>query len=218
VRDIIKLTIALVVISLAAGLAIGLTFTKTRTKIEEQERLTQQSALQSVFPEGITIEMKEGDGELPDNYWAATRDGNLVGYAFQVSSRGYSSNIEFIVGVDTTGTILGVAILSQNETPGLGSRVKEVVSNKYIWNGLFSDEEKKESWFTEQFEGIDVDTSIIVDKSHGEWHALNPETRAELEKKNAITAITGSTISTRAVVSGIEKKVSLYFKAVQGVR
>ncbi len=197
------------VISMAAGLAIGFTNSKTMDKIAAQQEMAQNSALEAVFPQKVTLKKQKGEGELPEKYWIASNDKGMVGYAFEVSSRGYSGDIRYMVGVNKSGEVQGISILEQSETPGLGSRVQEVASSKYIWNPLGESEENK-PWFTEQFEGLSCLEPISIDKSAGEWHKLDKTAREGLKEKNAVSAITGSTISTKAVVSGIEKKVAVY--------
>lgn len=111
---------------------------------------------------------------------------------------------------------MGMKILEQSETPGLGSRVQESISKKYIWNGFFGKKEEGLNWFTKQFEGIDIKKVITINKTAGEWHKLGGEQRNNLLTSNEITAITGSTISTRAVTRGLENQARSYLNAIQG--
>ncbi|MDG5817008.1 FMN-binding protein [Chitinispirillales bacterium ANBcel5] len=215
--DVIKLALALMAISLVAGLAIGITNHSTREQIAYQNELIQKQSLQAVFPEGITIKEKSGEGILPSKYWVGVcDDGEVLNYAFEVSRMGYSGDIKYMVGVDPEGTITGMTILEQQETPGLGSRVEEVASSEYIWTFLFSSSEENEPWFTEQFKGLSALLPITINNSSGEWHNLDQDKRNELKENNSVTAITGSTISTNAVVSGVEEKVKSYVKALKG--
>lgn len=199
------------VISMAAGLAIGFTNSKTKDKIAAQQELAQNSALEAVFPQKVKLEKKQGEGDLPEKYWVASNENGIVGYAFEVSSRGYAGDIKYMVGVSESGEVQGLSILEQSETPGLGSRVEEVASSKYIWNPLGESEIKK-PWFTEQFEGLSCLEPISIDKSAAEWHKLDKTAKEGLKEKNAVSAITGSTISTKAVVRGIEKEIAVYIK------
>ena len=213
-RDILRLTVSLVVIALASGLAVGITYNRTAEKIEEQKALALQEARQAVLPAGLEVEERSGSRELPGTYWAAVKDGNDVAYAFEGGERGYGGEIRVVVGVDTGGVVLGVSVLDQKETPGLGTRVAEVVSRRYIWNGFGGPPDTSEPWFTEQFEGIDIDERVTIDKS-GEWHALSEEQREVLEERAAVSAITGATISTRAVVQTINEVVFPWLRALR---
>ena len=213
-RDIVRLSFVLTIVAVAAGLAIALTYRQTKDQKALQEKRAQQQALRAAFPEGVAIEAKEGGGNLPSEYWIAKKGDETVAYAFRIENRGYSSILQYYVGVAPDGAILGVTILSQAETPGLGTRVEETISDRYIWNGLWGPKQVLKPWFTEQFEGIDVNRSIEVLKG-AEWHTLAERERKELKEKNAVTAITGATISTRAVADGIEAKTPIYLSAAK---
>ena len=69
---------------------------------------------------------REDDLALPENsgitaVYRAEKDGILMGYCFDISVKGYNE-ISMIVGVDVNLTVTGVKILSQTETPGIGSK------------------------------------------------------------------------------------------------
>jgi electron transport complex protein RnfG len=217
VLDIIKMIFALTIISAVAGLAIGVANGKTAEKIAEQQRQARLSAIEAVFPKGSEInEMKDSGGVLPEKYWTAfSEDGTLFAYAFEMSGRGYAGDVKFMVGVALDGKILGITVLDHNETPGLGSRVGEIPSSKYIWYPVGGAGESK-AWFTEQFEGLSSLKPISIDKQAGEWHKLDENARAALKSKHAVTAITGSTITTAAFTRAIEQKVSIYLKELGG--
>jgi RnfABCDGE-type electron transport complex G subunit len=211
--EMAKMIVALTIISALAGLAIGAAYDKTAEKIAEQGERAKQEAIKAVFSQGVVIKEEKGGGALPEKYWSATENGKLVGYAFEVSERGYSSEIKFMVGVDQTGKILGLSVLAHNETPGLGSRMTEVAFYKYVWYPIGGDEPGK-PWFTQQFEGLSSLKNIGINKSLGEWHNTDSATRAKLRERNEITAITGSTISTVAVTKTISRDVGGYVRAL----
>jgi electron transport complex protein RnfG len=180
-----------------------------------QKKMEQSLALTEVFPQGVKINEHNGTSPLPSKYWTAVNaDGSLAGYAFESSLRGYSSDIKCIAGVNPQGKISGLKILSQSETPGLGTRVAEVASKAYLWNSLFKPREKTEPWFQQQFRGLDLSKPISIKTKCAEWHKAGEAERMRLTEENAVTAITGATISTKAVVTSIEKQVSEYFKAM----
>jgi electron transport complex protein RnfG len=183
-------------------------------RIEQQARAAQQEALQVVLPQGVTVDERKGSGRLPPRYWVARRGQRTVAYAFEAAGRGYSSDIRAMVGIDTGGVILGMSVLSQNETPGLGTRVSEVATRSYLWNAFGRREAPGEPWFTEQFEGLDIDERIGIEK-RGEWHALAKAERDRLRADNDVSAITGATISTRAVVKALETTVFPYLRALR---
>lgn len=214
--DIIKLTVVLTITGIAAALLIAFTNSKTEAKIQMQQMQAQTVALQAIMPQGVTVNELKGEKKgQPSQYWVGVKDAD-TSYAFKLSSTGYSSTISYLVCVNAFGILEGMSILEQNETPGLGTRIQESISNKYIWNGLFAKKEAVSPWFTEQFKGINVVNPIAIEKSLGEWHKISDDDRAKLLQKNAVTAITGATISTRAVVYGIESQAKAYLNAIKG--
>lgn len=212
--DIIKLTLALCIIAALAGLAIGFTYSKTESAIAAQQQQAQNSALQNVLPTADTVITRSGQEPLPQTYWEARLDSHVIAYAFLVSSRGYSSDIRMMIGVDTNGTIMGLTVMEQAETPGLGTRVVELPATRYIWNGLFGPADTVKPWFCEQFEGISITQPIAMDKT-AEWHAMTAQQRSQLEQRNGVTVITGATISTKAVINGLQSEVTGYLEALR---
>lgn len=215
--DIIKLTFTLALISTIAGFAIGAVNDRTKDRIAEQQLAARKYAIEAVFADDIDDirEMKaKGAGIVPDLYWTGFKNGKLAGYAFEVSGRGYAGDIKFMVGVDVAGKITGVSVLDHNETPGLGSRVNEVPSTRYVWNP-FVGEDAEKPWFTEQFENLSSMNVINVDRG-GEWHTLGDDARENLRDRNAVTAITGSTITTTAFTRAIEQHVATYVRELAG--
>lgn len=85
----------------------------------ERERKT----LLEVLPQAERFDpVKSSDGEIL-YYKVYDLDNNMVGFGVKALGKGYSSVIETMLGVTRDGKILAIKILSQNETPGLGSRI-----------------------------------------------------------------------------------------------
>lgn len=47
--------------------------------------------------------------------------GQLAGYVITTEAKGYGGTIEVMTGITADGSVSGVVLLSQNETPGLGA-------------------------------------------------------------------------------------------------
>jgi electron transport complex protein RnfG len=56
-----------------------------------------------------------------------------------VAPRGYGGPIQMVVGLDRNGKVLGASIVSMNETPGLGTRVKDEPAFLEQFRGLMSE-------------------------------------------------------------------------------
>ena len=116
-KGMIRLAIILfVVCALAAG-SLALVNEVTREPIAEQARRETDVALRAVAPDATEFRATD------DTTWDALDDGRSVGGVRAVKAKGYSGPIRLVVGTDTEGRITGVRVISQTETPGLGTKV-----------------------------------------------------------------------------------------------
>jgi len=106
-----------VVVFASVGL-VTWTDSVTATKIEEQKEQEIQRMLKEMFPS-----MSEYTFE--DDIYTIYSDGASVGYAFLAVGKGYGGDIDILIGLEDEMTIKGITIISQSETPGLGSRIAE---------------------------------------------------------------------------------------------
>ena len=176
-KDIIKLGLTLLLVTAVAGAALSLVNNITKPRIEEQKRLVTERALIAALPAADKnyIEPVIKDNTL--RYYIGYKDSlkqEIAGYAFVAKQYGYSSEIQTMVGVDTLGKIIGIKIMQQVETPGLGTKIEEIPYGK------------TSSWFQQQFIGR-ISDGLAVDKDGGQ-----------------ITSVTGATISSRAVANSIK--------------
>jgi len=215
--DIVKATIIITVIGFISAFSLSFMKKITQEPIAKQEQEKKLAALALVLP-GYTVQLEKTVtiDDTPFTYWIATKEENKVvktAWAFLAQKKGYGGPVQSIVGVDESGTILGFSILSQNETPGLGARCVEVASNEtfldhFVTKNIANKEEI--SWFQEQFVGLNANKPIAIQKK-GDWHK---EMKDELLQHNAITAITGATITTKAVTQSIEEGIHKLHKAL----
>lgn len=164
---IIKDTIVITLITLAAGLCLGVVNEITKGPIAQQEAKAKEEAYKAVFAEAEKFESIEVTQELQDyiheqGYEEETIDevmevrdsaGENIGYAFTVTtSEGYGGDIQFAMGVKEDGTLNGISILSISETAGLGMKAdtddfknqfkdKNVEKFEYTKNGAAQDDQ-----------------------------------------------------------------------------
>ncbi|NOY58509.1 MAG: RnfABCDGE type electron transport complex subunit G [Calditrichaeota bacterium] len=175
-KDMLKLGGLLLLITVIAATALAAVYKVTKPRILEQKRLVLERALILALPDAdktAIVPVKKDDKVLYYRGYANPDTSKFVGYAFVAYGQGYSSVIETMVGVDSTGKIIGLKVMSQMETPGLGSRIEEV---KYG---------EKTPWFQDQFHNRNA-AKLAVDKDGGK-----------------IQSITGATISSRALTKSI---------------
>lgn len=207
-NETIKLTVALTIVCLFSGMVIAFTHSSTIHKIEAQRLFEQRRAVESVFPAGVSIFDTAGPSTLPDRFWVARKGPVTIGRAFLLESKGFSGAIRFIVGIDTQGVITGVKILAHTETPGLGARIDERPAGRLLWTAFKADAGNDRPWFTQQFKGLSVSKQLSI-SSVGEWPGLSEQEKQFLVGDNSVSAITGATVSTRAIVDGIAKIAAL---------
>lgn len=170
-NKIIKDALALTLITLVAGVALGGVYEITKDPIAKQEAQAKAEAYEQVFTDAAAFEAVEMDDTLTktirdqldqEGYKAQSieevmraedQSGETLGYAFTVvTSEGYGGDIRFSMGVQNDGTLNGISILSIGETAGLGMNAdtpafkdqfvgKQVEKLQYIKNGATQDDE-----------------------------------------------------------------------------
>ena len=197
-NTILKNTISITVITLVAGLALGVVQDITAGPIATQQEKSKEEAYKTVFEDADTFEVYSADDglatALADNgFTAQTIDeimvaqdssGETLGYAFTVTdSEGYGGDIQFAMGVQNDGTLNGISILSISETAGLGMKAKEAS-------------------FSDQFQDKQVDSFTV--------------TKTGASSDSEIDAISGATITSKAVTSGVNAGLAYYKELTTG--
>ena len=180
---------------LGAGLLAG-TKRVTEPVIQAERRADRLAQLQQLIPPATydnqllrdTIEVHDphylGTKE-PVAVYRARRDGEPVALAFRaVAPEGYSGRIHLLVAIRVDGTLAGVRVLRHNETPGLGDKI----------------DSSKSDWIR-QFAGQRLD-------------APSPDDWKVDKDGGAFEAITGATITSRAVFKAVRR--ALRFYQIQG--
>lgn len=142
---IIKDAIALFVITLIAGLLLGLVNQVTKEPIAASELAAKNAAYQKVFSEGKTFEEEEAltkkletvsfsGAEITEVLAAKDGEGNTLGYVMSlVAKEGYGGDISFAIGVKNDGIMTGLSVLSHSETAGLGANcTKEEFQTQFV--------------------------------------------------------------------------------------
>lgn len=195
-NNYLKFSLTLLVICLASSVLLSVIYNLTRPKILAQQKNEEEASLKEVFAVAASFEPVQEAGQTV-YYRALDADKKLCGYAFKAVKRGYSSDIATMVGLNLDGTINRIKILSQNETPGLGTRVTEVLSKETLWDVILKKVKVRSverPWFQVRFDGARAD-----------------------DLKNAVPVITGATITSSAVIDSIQQKAKeVMEKAIRG--
>ena len=133
-KDILIPTVSLFVICLVVTALLAVTNMLTAPQIQklskETEDKTKAEVLASAdeFSDALTVSADGNDY----TYYEGTASGDTIGYVFKTSAKGYGGDIDLMVGIDTSGKVTGVSILSISETAGLGMNAKnESFINQY---------------------------------------------------------------------------------------
>ncbi len=178
-KEIIVPAVSLFIICLVVTTLLAVTNKITAPKIEQLAVETQNNTKKVVLSDAAKFSNEktvEKDGKQYTYYEGLSDSDETIGYVFLTSAKGYGGDIELMVGVDKTGSVKGVAILSISETAGLGMNAKN------------------ES-FLNQFKDKNSEISVI---KTGE------------AKDNEIQALTGATITSKAVASAVNTALELY--------
>ena len=121
-KETVQLGKYLLIICAVAGVALAVTNYYTSRKIQKEKAAARDSSLSEVLPAATDFRVIDSSDSVFEGF-----DGrnNSVGYVLSVSTNGYSSQIQALVGIDKKYAVTGVKILSQQETPGLGSKISE---------------------------------------------------------------------------------------------
>ena len=179
-----KMVIVLTVITALSGAVLSSWDRVTKPKIEYHQLQALKAAISDVLPSYDYYEEKAINektiyiGKIDDST-------QPVGIAFKVDGSGFQGNISIMVGVDPSfASIIGIKVLGQIETPGLGTKIVEDPSNK-----------TNPYWFPEQFGGVVLFPQINVVKN------------SIPQNSNEIQAISGATITSKAVVRIINNNI-----------
>ena len=188
-NKIIKDALALTLITLVAGVALGGVYEITKDPIARQEAQAKAEAYEQVFTDAAAFEEVKMDDTLiqtirdqldQEGYKAQSieeimraedQSGEMLGYAFTVvTSEGYGGDIQFSMGVQNDGTLNGISILSIGETAGLG---------------------------------MNADTPAFKDQFVGKQVEQLQYTKNGATQDDEINAISGATVTTNAMTNGV---------------
>jgi electron transport complex protein RnfG len=193
-KSMLKDALILFLITVVAGLLLGIVYNVTKEPIAQQEAKAKIEASKNVFSTADTFkEYEEFSSETATNALteagmtgmdidevsqALDAGGNILGYVITVTDHnGYGGDIQFSMGVTLDGTLNGISLLSISETAGLGMRAGDVL--------------------VPQFTDKNVETFTY--------------TKTGSTSDSEIDAISGATITTKAVVNGVNAGLE-YFR------
>ena len=195
-----KLVITLGIAGLLAGIVLVGTYIYTIPLIEANRAEALQSAIFKVLSDCDTFEEfslidgqlkstsgeeQGGDNEAKKIFMGYNANKEFIGFAIPGSEPGFQDIIGVIYGYDPSNEIIvGFEVLESKETPGLGDKIF------------------KDAAFQENFKALRTDPNIQMVKNGKKANA------------NEVEAITGATISSKAVVRLLNKSMIEWKSAI----
>lgn len=191
-KQIVKDTLILFLITFIVAAILGVAYVGTKDQIEVSKQAKVEAAWQEVLPDGKSFEENENmnydeinnklglagytNSMITQVLTAKNTEGEEVGYVIGVeSSEAYNGSITFYMGLDLSGKLSKISLLQIAETPGLGMQAEEILVPQ------FSDKKVEQFQYT--------------------------KTKGTLDEE--IDVISGATITTNAIVNGVN--VGLYY-------
>ncbi len=178
-REMFKLFIAVVLFSGVSGGLLAFVKGSTQARIEYQQlKFVKGPAIHQIL-EGCTNDplvdrFKVSDGKVERNFFIGEFGGRRDTVAFESVGKGFGGDISIIVAVNIeTDKILGVAVTTHSETPGVGSRTKD------------------DPAFCSQFKGLPIREVFKVKADGGQIDALSGATVSSRGICGAVTAASG---------------------------
>ena len=178
----LRLVMTLAIAGLVSGVAIIGIYESTLPTITANKARELREAVFKVLPgvsqmqamvyrDGTLVVVEKPDKDEPVVYGGYDVAGEFMGYAIPAAGPGFQDTIGLLYGYTPDGKlVLGMEILESRETPGLGDKIY------------------KDADFVAGFSALSVEPEIVAVK------------KGTKSLANEIDAITGATISSKAVV------------------
>ena len=125
-KETFKYALILGLICFLASSVLAVVNSLTEPIIKAQKEKEESLALKELLPQAAVFKPYYDDEEKMLFYRGYDRNNQLDGFVLKPGQRGYSSDIEVLVSLDLNLKIINIKILSQNETPALGTRILEI--------------------------------------------------------------------------------------------
>lgn len=118
--------LALVAICVLAGALLGAVHELTDPVIAAAAQRRERETFAALVPEAASFEAVACSVEgCTGAFYALDGSGARIGVVVVAESKGYGGEVPLAVAIDETGTVTKVTVMSNNETPGLGSRIED---------------------------------------------------------------------------------------------
>lgn len=195
----LRMIVTMGAIGLFAGALIVATYQATFSRIERNKAAQLQAAIFDVVPgastratfalrDDVLEPLAEGEDAVTKYYACYDTTGGLVGVAMEASGQGFQDVLRIIYGYSPRcGCVVGMKVLESKETPGLGDKIM------------------KDPDFIANFEALDTK---LAEDGATMLHPIELAKNGEKTDPWQVEAITGATISSRAIANILRESTS----------
>lgn len=141
-----------------------------------------------------------------ETFYVAEEGGKRLGYVVPGVTQGFKTFINLMVSLNPDFTLTGIEIVRSEEDPGLGDEIKkDFFKNQFDGKSLESIKTLKVVK-----EPLPSDYYLALEPEKAKKQGIKPEELAQIKEKHLkddIYALTGATISSRAVTDGVKNTV-----------
>lgn len=123
-KHALHLTAALLIVIAAATLLLTFINALTADRIAVRKEESRRASLTSVMPSANVFSELYSEDSSIDAITGAYAGTRFLGYCVEVSAHGFGGVLHLMVGVDQSGSVTGVSVLSHSETADLGAEVE----------------------------------------------------------------------------------------------
>lgn len=114
----------LLLICAVVAAVVSFVYMVTEEPYAENMREEKRLAITQIFHPDITYTDMQSDLQSEVPLYVVKEGDTTVGYCVEITTAGYGGDMQIMVGYGTDLKICGVSIVSHNETPGLGDKIK----------------------------------------------------------------------------------------------
>jgi electron transport complex protein RnfG len=174
----------------------------TATAAELENKATRDTAVKAALPKG-------SEATYADTYYIADQGVNRLGYVLPGKIQGFKTFIKLMVSLDSKFTVTGVAITESEEDPGLGAEIQQ----DYFRNQFKGKTQDQLAKLKVIKEPLPDEYFNVLDPARAKRLGIKAEEIKKIKEKHLpddIYALTGATISSRAVTHGVQDTVKKF--------
>lgn len=206
-RETAKLAVRLMVFALVSALMLAVINNLTKDTIAQNEQGTVNAARAAVLGD-YEFEITETDlTEYPaiQSVYAGYDGDRIAGYVYELQAQGFAGLVSMSLGIDASGTVVGLNVTSHVETKGLGSDAEGPFLASFIGlnaAGTYSDDEARSNAATDESPEPETTAEAEAETGATQTEDTNAADAAQTAEADAETGATQAEAAVPGDVSG----------------